>query len=254
MRPFPRAPEGYTCILGVDVGEPQGHAVNFAALVKEECSFAVLRLTDGLHDVDPTFRGNATRATAAGLYSLAYAVYEPYPVRDAVAQAEHALEVVDGYPIDIIACDLELAGRRTGAEVATGARRWCERIRQAGKRPVVYVGRWFVEWIDQHDGVPGLHPDLVALAAENPLWLPRYTGSTDTYPGAPAPWSGPPWMWQATGDHKNKQGRIISPNYATLPGMPREIVVDTNIFPGTLDDLRATRDRFDASQVQQRAP
>jgi GH25 family lysozyme M1 (1,4-beta-N-acetylmuramidase) len=238
VRPFPKAPADYPCILGVDLGEPQGHDVNFAALVEAECSFAVLRLTDGLHDIDPTFRGNATRATAEGLYSLAYAVYEPYPVRDAVAQAEHALEVVDGFPIDIIACDLELAGRRTGAEIATGARRWCERIREAGKLPLVYIGRWFVDWIDQHDGVPGMHPDLVALAAENPLWLPRYTG-TYVYPDAPAPWTGQPFMWQATGDHKDTKGRIISANYATLPGMPREIVVDTNIFPDTLDALRA---------------
>lgn len=238
------------CILGVDLGAPQGMHVDWKALRLAGVSFAILRTTDGVHDVDSTFARNADACDELEIPWGTYSVHEPYVPARAPEQVANLLRTLgDRRPTLPVFCDWELGGHRRPTELFESVDAWCEAIVAAnlGLVPAVYTSPAFVDQLNALDGVPGPHPKLQRLKRWL-LWLAHYTQAFTKLPRTPVPWIGAPFIWQASGDHFVKvDGRLVlcCKNYSSLPGT--DIAVDVDLYRGTLEQLLADVDAYRAS-------
>lgn len=219
---IPILPDGW--IAGVDLGRAQG-VVDAAALVAAGVSFAWVRLTDGLHDVDPQARRTALACVEACLPFGWYGVIEPYGVEHAEAQAQHFLDAMGtgrGATLPP-ALDFELGKGRSAMDLLASASAWCDVVTASDRAPIVYAGPAFLLQLEQLGGDPARA--LAARLSARPLWVAHYTGSLAKPPRVPGPWQD--WtVWQVSGD-----GGV------SLPG--GRGWVDLDVFRGTVDDLAA---------------
>lgn len=249
-------PDGY--LIGVDVGVPQGARLDWDWLRDAGCSFAILRVAWGVGKLDTTFARNLAECERVG---IPWGVYQghtadlggqPTPFADGVNEARYLLAILGGDVPPIGAwVDWETGG---GSPVGhyQALEAWCETIAAAGVRPGIYTGPAFVAQMDRLDG-PGMRPELCALAPR-PIWLAHYTGDFRKRPRVVAPWSGEPYLWQASGNHftRNAAGDqvLCSPNYSTARTLDgADVEVDANLFHGTIAEMLGVEQRGDADLV-----
>lgn len=146
-------------VLGVDVSEHQEN-IDWAQVSEAGVKFAILRLghrgyTEGLLYVDEAFEENLEGAAEAGLDVGVYFFSQAVTEEEAEKEAEFVLETLGNrelaYPIvfdwerpfpseELSAEDLR-AYACTGEEVSRFAVAFCERIKKAGRTPMVYFNK-----------------------------------------------------------------------------------------------------------------
>lgn len=146
-------------VLGVDVSEHQEN-IDWDQVSEAGVEFAMLRLghrgyTEGLLYVDEAFEQNFEGATAAGLDVGVYFFSQAVTEEEAEKEAEFVLETLGSrelaYPVvfdwerpfpseELSAEDLR-AYACTGDEISRFAVAFCERIKKAGKTPMVYFNK-----------------------------------------------------------------------------------------------------------------
>ncbi len=196
--------------FGVDVSEFQGN-IDWGAAHASGVQFAVIRVGDGFYN-DPKFVQNWNGAGAAGVLRGAYQFFRPED--DAAAEANHFADVLmaNGGPgelppvIDVEVTDGVGAGTYQ-QRVAT----WLSVVEQrTGVRPAIYTGKYF--WQD----------NVGSNESAYPLWIAQWGPSC---PDIAAQWGD--WAFWQTSDN------------GQVGGIPA--VVDTDLFNGSLDQLRALR-------------
>ena len=174
--------------------------LQFHELKAAGISFVLVKATQGESYIDPSFIDSYARAKEAGLLRSAYHYFNPNV--DPIAQADFFCQTVPYESGDLrLALDVEVAGPNVGAHAA----RCVERIKaNTGYYPFLY------------SGVAFYNANLTGITS-CPLWLAEY-GVTSPHV------TQPPTIWQYT-DCGVWQGS----------GGP----VDSNLFYGTVDNLRA---------------
>ena len=162
-------------ILGIDVSKYQGY-IDWQQVKDAGMSFAMIRVgfrgygQAGNMVADDMAETNYWGAKNAGLMVGAYFFSQATTVEEAVEEAKMALELTKDWDMELpIVFDWEYIGdyART-AEVSDRmltdcAIAFCEEIKAAGRKPMIYVAPWFGKLILE---------DLT----EYPQWLALYTG------------------------------------------------------------------------------
>ncbi len=196
-------------VQGIDVSSVQGD-VNWQQVAASGRAFAFIKATEGTGYVNPTFANGWAGSKAAGVLRGAYHFF--HPGEDPIAQANFfvqtmgPLEAGDLPPM----IDWEVTdGSSNGADAAAGAA-FLARVQQlTGRVPILYT-------------YPGFWYGLGAPSgfAQYPLFIADYGVSCTDLP--------PPWgRWQLWQDGST----------GNVPGVGGQ--VDTDVFQGSLDDLRA---------------
>lgn len=142
---------GYTVLRGVDVSGFQGD-IDWERVKADGIEFAVIRVggrfinSGKLYD-DSYFRGNVEGALAAGLQVGVYYFSQAINAGEGVEEAEYVLSCLEGYDITLpVVIDWEYLdgsdARTYGvepAEVTAAVKAFCDRIREAGYEPMVYL-------------------------------------------------------------------------------------------------------------------
>lgn len=140
--------------LGIDVSSHQGE-INWKAVAADGVDFAILRVgfrgygSEGTLNDDTRFEENLAGAMAAGLDVGVYFFSQAVSVEEAEEEADYVLERLDGIPLTMpVVFDWEQmtnAGSRTARpdyKVLTDcALAFCEKIREAGYEPMVYLNK-----------------------------------------------------------------------------------------------------------------
>lgn len=146
---------------GVDVSEFQG-TVDWAKVKAAGIDFAILRvgyrgLTEGLLNEDSSFEQNYEAAKAAGLKIGAYFFSQAVTEKEAEEEADFALKVLNGRPLDYplvfdweqpmvteeLTAEKLRADECTGAEVAAFTAAFCKRVEKGNYRPAFYGNKTF---------------------------------------------------------------------------------------------------------------
>jgi lysozyme len=186
-------------LSGVDVSHYQGE-VDWPSVAASGVTFAFIKATDGIDDIDPRFAQNWAGAKAAGIVRGAYHFFRPR--LDAQQQAGHFLRVVamDNLALPP-ALDVEVTDGLAPLALQTGIRTWLEAVQAAfGCTPIVYTDPSF--W----------RRNVAADFSAYPLWLACYAAE----PEVPATWQA--WtFWQHT-DRGNVNGISgqVDLNYCAL--------------------------------------
>jgi lysozyme len=174
-------------LSGLDVSHYQGE-VDWRSVAESGVSFAFIKATDGIDDIDPRFAQNWAGAKAAGVVRGAYHFFRPR--LDAQQQAGHFLRVVamDNLALPP-ALDVEVTDGLAPSTIQMGIRTWLETVQAAfGCTPIVYTDPSF--W----------RRNVAADFSAYPLWLACYAAE----PEVPATWQA--WtFWQHT-DRGNVNG------------------------------------------------
>lgn len=164
--------------------------------------------------LDQFFPDNWRNAAAAGMARIAYHYACPSRTSPAgsVVTLQRALDAVGGLKTgDNVALDIEEEATPSGRSLHVWVAEWLDLAeRLFGVRPYKYSARYYTSTRDLE------HPDLERY----PTWWASYQASM---PAAVAGWR-PIRIWQHSAD-------------ALVPGVPG--VCDTNLFQGTIHDLRA---------------
>lgn len=148
-------------LKGIDVSEFQG-TIDWKRVKADGVRFAFLRAGyrgygTGKLNEDKLFRQNIKGASAAGIPVGVYFYSQAISKQEAVEEANMVLDLVDGYDLTYpVVIDLEDAGsasartynmsQKTATDVAAA---FCETIRKAGRRPMIYTNaQWFVSRLD----------------------------------------------------------------------------------------------------------
>jgi len=213
LPPNPYAPGDYqylgnylTCtagetVMGVDVSSHQ-EVVDWQQVANAGASFAMVRLgyrgySSGTLHEDIYARDNISGAGAVGLKVGAYLFSQAVSVQEALAEAEFALEILEGMPLDMpLVYDWEYVNEtaRTAhvdAQTLTECTiAFCERIRQAGYRPMVYFNSHQAENLLELEALTD-YPWWLALYDDNPvfpyrvdMWQYTQSGTVPGIPGA----------------------------------------------------------------------
>ena len=188
---------------GIDVASYQGYP-DWHAVAASGIEFAITKATEDTGYVNPTFAHNWAGIKAAGIIRGVYHFARP-GVRDAVAEADYCLDVVDSFgdfePGDLFALDLESGSGELGQWTLDFLR---HAELRCGFKPLVYTGAWFS---GPHN--LGAYPEI----GQYGLWLAAYQSEM---PAPPAPWDTIAF-WQYS-----SSGRV--------PGIDGD--VDMNVFNG----------------------
>jgi lysozyme len=220
----PAAPPGMT--LGIDASADQG-TLDVAVLQAVGVSFAWLKATDGLHDVDAQFHPSAAACVARGLPFGCYGVLEAYGAALAAAQAAHFADTIAGCGAALAPwLDFEVRGkpgaRPPAADVLASAVAWCDAVEQRiGRRVIVYTFPAFIASLAQEGG-SAVVASLAALAMR-PLAIAHYDVASPTVPGLWKDWT----VWQRSGN-----------GAAKLPWAPY-LDVDVDVTRLSVADLAA---------------
>lgn len=148
-------------LKGIDVSEFQGN-IDWKRVKADGVRYAFIRVGyrgygTGKLNVDKTAAQNLKGATAAGIPVGVYVYSQAVTKAEAVEEANLALEMIEGYDLQYpVVIDLEDAGsssartynmsKQTATDVAVA---FCERVKKAGYRPMVYANsQWFVNRLD----------------------------------------------------------------------------------------------------------
>ena len=148
------AEPGVTVRQGIDVSKFQGE-IDWNAVKADGIDFAILRVggryfgSGKLYD-DDRFAANLRGAKAAGVDVGVYFFSQAITPEEAVEEADHLLSWIQGVELEMpVVFDWELSGKsgaRTNglsAEAVTDcAVAFCERVRAAGYRPMVYFTKY----------------------------------------------------------------------------------------------------------------
>jgi len=190
-----------TQLLGGDFSLYQGN-INWPALAKSGCSFAIVKATEGTSYVDKNFQENWKGAKAAGLLRGAYCFVHPDLGNNPTYEAQFFLNTVgklENY--DVLALDIEVGG----GDLSAYALEWLRYVaKEVGFNPFVYS---YTSFFEEHFSDPAL--------AEFPLWIAQYSSQI---PSIPKPFSQIS-MWQNSEQH-------------SFPGLG---ACDSDIFFGTAD-------------------
>jgi len=198
---------------GVDVSKWQG-AIDWQRVNRNAATFVFVRVSDGLHDLDPYFADNFRGVSQAGLVR---GVYQFFRARhDPIEQADLMLQWLDeagGFAASDIppALAIETLDGQSVDLLRARARAWLLHVKQAlGVVPLVYTNIDFAERLSGH-------------LADFPLWLAHW--KSPDHGACPAQASGyTTWtFWQYTdgGDVTGIEG-----------------AVDLNFFNGDEQQLR----------------
>lgn len=161
-------------VLGIDVSSHQG-VIDWAQVSAAGVKFAMIRLgyrgyETGLLLEDEFALQNLAGAKAAGLQVGAYVFSQALDLEEARAEAEFALELLDGMALDMpLVFDWEYVSptARTGnvdrRTVTDCALAFCQRVEEAGYDAMVYF--------NPHLAETGL---LLEELTEYPFWLAMY--------------------------------------------------------------------------------
>jgi lysozyme len=193
---------------GVDVASYQGYP-DWHAVAASGIEFAFTKATEDTGYVNPTFGHNWAGIKSAGIIRGVYHFARP-GVRDAVAEADYCLDVVDSFggfePGDLFALDLESGSGDLGQWTLDFLR---HAELRCGFKPLVYTGAWFS---GPHN--LGAYPEI----GEYGLWLAAYQSEM---PAPPAPWDTVAfWQYSSSGQ---------------VPGISGD--VDMNVFNGPADRI-----------------
>ena len=192
-------------IAGIDVSMWQG-PIDWEAVKGSGIEFVIIKATEGITYVDPTFIANWGGAKEAGLLVSAYHML--WPQLSASRQAEHFLNTLGERKADFpLALDVELKG--TGGNIGAVVEEVLLALEaKDGRKPIIYTARSF--WGTYVGWAPGWDAYV--------LWVADYNASS---PAMPAGWETYSF-WQ-----HSSQGSV--------PGISGN--VDLNIFAGGLQDL-----------------
>ena len=203
--PATETPSLFT-VHGIDVSHFQG-AIDWSAVAASGKTFAIVKATEGIDYIDPSFEEHWNGVRQHGLLRGAYHFYIAHD--DAKTQAEFFLSTVpfeDGDLIPVL--DVETRGEVPSDELLQGVQTWLELVEaKLGHRPMIYTDTNF--WDTLGSTAFGQHP----------LWVAEYSADG---PRLPEGWEG--WqLWQFT-----QQGEV-----AGVTGQ-----VDLSAFQGSVDELK----------------
>ncbi len=197
---------GPNTVPGIDVSEYQG-SINWGAVAGSGIAYAITRVGDGTY-LDSTFETNWSGIKAAGMIRGAYQFFEPGedPNELANIMIQKMGPLGDGDLPPTL--DVEVTGGQSPATINANIHTWVNAVQAAtGRRPIIYVGKYF--WQD-NDGTSDF--------SSYPLWLAAYVSGC---PNTPDQWSS--WtMWQYADN-------------GDIPGIGGN--VDRDMFNGTIDEL-----------------
>ncbi len=172
-----RFEKGYlTCLtapasLGIDVSYHQGE-IDWEKVRESGVEFVMVRLgnrgiTQGGLNVDERAQENLKGAQAAGLQVGAYFYSQAISVEEAQEEARLALEILDGFKLDLpLAYDWEQENRTANVDKRTltdCTLAFCQAVEQAGYEPMIYF--------NSYQATALLHLEELV---EYPWWLAMY--------------------------------------------------------------------------------
>ena len=191
-------------VKGIDVSHWR-QTINWTEVAKSGVRFAFMKASGGLGFKDPCYDANISGAKSNGIIYGAYHYF--YPCYDALRQAQHFCEVIQGeYQLPPV-LDVERSYNQSWATVAKATMTALKEIeRLSGTKPILYTNVWFGHYLGD--------------AKDYDLWIAHYTSRP--YPSLPKAWE--EWkFWQYTDKGK-------------VPGVPG--TCDMNWWKGTLKELR----------------
>ena len=194
---------GIKGIKGVDVSYYNTN-INWKKVKADGVSFAIVRAgyrgyVNGAVVKDTSFDSHMSGALAEGIKTGVYFYSQAVNVKEAVEEAEFVLAAIKNYDVTYpVVFDMEEV---TGDNVRTGnltaeqrtdiAVAFCERIEQAGFKPMVYGNiKWMIEKLD-----------LSRLEAYD-KWFAQYNYTAPTYP-----YQYQMWQYTETGDIDGISGK-----------------------------------------------
>lgn len=184
--------EDYETSLGVDVSYHQGR-INWQEVADSGMEFAIIRIgfrgygkTGSLNE-DREFRRNLAGAKAAGLKVGIYFFAQAINEEEAVEEAEYVLSLLGEEDLDLeivydpesILGDEARTDGVTGEQFTKNTRAFCDRIREAGFKPMVYANMmWEAFMLD------------LSMLSDIPVWYADY----EVRPQTPYDFT----MWQYT--------------------------------------------------------
>jgi GH25 family lysozyme M1 (1,4-beta-N-acetylmuramidase) len=197
------AGEPMRALFGIDVSRYQGN-IDWAAAAADGVEFAMIRMGYRGYDtgklvVDEFFDANMQGALSAGVRVGAYFFSQAVTGAEAVEEAEMALSGIAPYNVSLpVAFDIEeISGQNartdnlTPDEVTNIATAFCERISQAGYKPMIYANpKWFVSRMS----LAGLEPYA--------KWLAQY------YKSPAYPYAFSIWQFSSTGSVAGIKGNV----------------------------------------------
>ena len=169
-------------LTGVDVSYFQKE-IDWSAVAADGIEFAIVRLgyrgySEGALFEDENAAANLDGAAAAGLLTGAYFFSQAVSVEEAEAEAELALQILDGRKLDLpVAFDMEEIYNEsartddlTRDEATAIAQAFCRRIEKGGYKAMIYGNTaWLAARIDR------------SALKDVPVWLAQYN-YRPTYP------------------------------------------------------------------------
>lgn len=192
---------------GIDVGNQQG-VIDWQSVKKDGIAFAMIRAgyrgygvssdgIDGKIVKDDSFEYNITNALKANIPVGIYFFSQAKTEQEAIEEAEFTINSIKNYEITYpVAIDVEYGNsNHTGRadslskeERTKVVQAFCERIKQAGYKPMLYTGKNFA-----------LNNLDMAKLSSYDLWLAHFTGATQENPlEKPSNYTGNYTMWQYT--------------------------------------------------------
>ena len=143
--------DGKTFIRGIDVSKFQGD-IDWQSVAASGVQFVIIRLGSrgygsGELVMDDKFIENIEGASLAGLKVGAYFFSTAMSDKEAVEEAEFVLKALSGYSVqmpivfdtEIITYDKARNADMTPNQLTSATRAFCERIKQAGLKPMIYA-------------------------------------------------------------------------------------------------------------------
>ena len=162
---------------GIDVSSYQG-SIDWDAVAADDVDYAMVRVGyrgygNGTLNADKNYEQNIRGAMNAGLKTGVYFFAQAITVEEAVEEADYVISLLDGLDIDgPVAYDWEMHDATyrvygTSPEMATAcAVAFCERIKEAGYKPMVYGGT-YVSYMKYDQGALSKYTS----------WYPEYKSS-----------------------------------------------------------------------------
>jgi len=158
-------------VMGIDVSRYQGN-IDYQQVKAAGVEFVMVRLgnrgiAEGTLHEDPFARQNLQGARDAGLKVGAYFYSQALNVQEAEEEAALALEILDGFPLDMpLAFDWEQESRTENVDARTltdCTKAFCAAVEEAGYAPMIYFNSFQAKQL--------LH---LRELKEIPWWLAMY--------------------------------------------------------------------------------
>ena len=186
-------------VLGIDVSRYQGE-IDWQQVKAAGVEFVMVRLgnrgiAEGTLHEDPYAKQNLQGARAAGLKVGAYFYSQALSVAEAEEEAAFALEILDGFGLDLpLAFDWEQESRTENVDARTltdCTLAFCEAVEEAGYRPMIYFNSFQAKQL--------LH---LRELKEIPWWLAMYDVTMEF------PYRMDMWQYSCTGTVAGISGSV----------------------------------------------